>query len=411
MSHLPDRLGVRSRRRVAARGLRQRFIFPDDEELIQAEFAKNIPFALAVARVRRGPGRPGLGGRPDDAGLRGRRVRRLVRHGPSRSPSIARRALQQRADALLVNGGPTRLPACRSGAAASATATPTTTTTPSSAARSPAPGRRPVEVWFTGASAGQARSPARTSPTRVHTDIGGEVLILAAEDVTGLSPAQAARARSTPTTYAAALAAAGYTSDVYDFDVKGRKAPHHLGVLSHYKAVVWETGDDIILRAPGQVAGTAAEGGARHRAGGARLPQRGRQAARERQVRLFAQGANGAYCYNPFAPPECTTPGRTRACRCSTTSSSTGWAPTPTSTTAARTPDGEPVPAAGCRGRVHGLQRHAQRRRARRPTRATRPRSCRRRASCRRHQFPQFASRRRWTGCGRDRRAVRPVHR
>ena len=52
---------------------------------------------------------------------------------------------------------------------------------------------------------------------------------------------------------AAALTAAGNTSDVYDFDTQGRKAPHPLGVLSHYKAVLWETGDDVILRAPGQV--------------------------------------------------------------------------------------------------------------------------------------------------------------
>ena len=54
-------------------------------------------------------------------------------------------------------------------------------------------------------------------------------------------------------------AAAGYSSDVYDFDAMGRQAPHHLGVLSHYDAVVWETGNDIILRAPGQVGGTTSK--------------------------------------------------------------------------------------------------------------------------------------------------------
>ena len=59
--------------------------------------------------------------------------------------------------------------------------------------------------------------------------------------------------------YAAALTAAGYSSDVYDVDVNGRTAPHHLGVLSHYDAVVWETGDDIITRAVGQPGGTAAK--------------------------------------------------------------------------------------------------------------------------------------------------------
>ena len=40
------------------------FIFPDDEELIQAEFDKNIPFALSVAQSAARSGRPGVGGRP-----------------------------------------------------------------------------------------------------------------------------------------------------------------------------------------------------------------------------------------------------------------------------------------------------------------------------------------------------------
>ncbi len=89
----------------------------------------------------------------------------------------------------------------------------------------------------------------------------------------------------------------------------GRRAPHPLGVLSHYDAVVWETGNDIIPRAPGQVGGTAAtmandlelvvrdylnEGGKLLAAG---------------KYNQFAQAANGAYFYNPFQPPECTTPG------------------------------------------------------------------------------------------------------
>ena len=110
---------------------------------------------------------------------------------------------------------------------------------------------------------------------------------------------------------AAALTAAGHTSDVYDFDTQGRKAPHHLGVLSHYEAVLWETGDDIILRAPGQVAGHHDEGRAGHRAVGPRLPQRGRQGCwSAASTRCFAQSANGAYFYNPNAPaePECTDP-------------------------------------------------------------------------------------------------------
>ena len=39
--------------------------------------------------------------------------------------------------------------------------------------------------------------------------------------------------------------------DVYDVDANGRTAATMLGVLSHYDAVVWYTGDDIITREPG----------------------------------------------------------------------------------------------------------------------------------------------------------------
>ena len=91
---------------------------------------------------------------------------------------------------------------------------------------------------------------------RVHDDIGGDVLILAVEDVTGINPAQPGfTSAKYADEMAAALTAAGRTSDVYDFDTQGREPPHHLGVLSHYDAVLWETGDDIILRAPGRVGG------------------------------------------------------------------------------------------------------------------------------------------------------------
>ena len=40
-------------------------------------------------------------------------------------------------------------------------------------------------------------------------------------------------------------------------DARGRKAPTYLGVLSHYNAVVWYTGDDAVTREPGWSAGNA----------------------------------------------------------------------------------------------------------------------------------------------------------
>ena len=97
---------------------------------------------------------------------------------------------------------------------------------------------------------------------------------------------------------------------MYDVDVNDRTAPHHLGVLSHYKAVVWEHGDDIITacgRPTGRYRGRA---GARPRADGPRLPQRGRQAALHGQVRRLRRGANGGLLLQPVrgGAGECTSP-------------------------------------------------------------------------------------------------------
>jgi hypothetical protein len=57
--------------------------------------------------------------------------------------------------------------------------------------------------------------------------------------------------------YTDALSANGIGYDVYDVDANGRIAPSLLGVLSHYDAVVWYTGDDIITRDVGMIGGTA----------------------------------------------------------------------------------------------------------------------------------------------------------
>ena len=111
------------------------FIFPDDEELIQAEFAKNIPFALSVAtsaaRPRTTRSRSSAAPPPDFV------VDPFdVSYGTTqpvavdREAGAARRPMHYRVNGGAHEDGRGR----RSGGAASATATPTTTTTPSSAA-------------------------------------------------------------------------------------------------------------------------------------------------------------------------------------------------------------------------------------------------------------------------------------
>ena len=57
--------------------------------------------------------------------------------------------------------------------------------------------------------------------------------------------------------YTDALNADGIGFDVYDVDANGRTAPDVLGVLSHYDAVIWYTGDDVVTREPGWGPGNA----------------------------------------------------------------------------------------------------------------------------------------------------------
>jgi hypothetical protein len=167
------------------------------------------------------------------------------------------------------------------------------------------PGDR-VEVWFTGNKPRTGVVASEHFTYRVHDDVGGDVLVLAVEDVTGLSPAQTGTTAKYADEVAASLGAAGRSSDVYDFDAMGRKAPHPLGVLSHYEAVVWETGDDVILRSPGQVAGTTARAALETELAVRDYLNEGGKLLVSGQYALFAQGANGSYVYHPDAPPECT---------------------------------------------------------------------------------------------------------
>ncbi len=111
-----------------------------------------------------------------------------------------------------------------------------------------------VEVWFTG---GGEESEHFTFEVK-ETD-PAQVLILAAEDYTGATNVPAYPSAAGPfyvDSYVAALDAAGVSHDTYDVDALNRTVPHHLGVLSHYDAVLWYMGNDFLTREPGQPAGT-----------------------------------------------------------------------------------------------------------------------------------------------------------
>jgi hypothetical protein len=115
-----------------------------------------------------------------------------------------------------------------------------------------------VRVWFEG---GGHRSQSFTYS--VASDSGAPVLIMSAEDYSGKpgaateSPAYADRTKPNYLSYyTAALQASGIGYDVYDVDGRGRTAPDALGVLSHYKAVIWYTANDLFIREAGAPGGT-----------------------------------------------------------------------------------------------------------------------------------------------------------
>ena len=109
-----------------------------------------------------------------------------------------------------------------------------------------------VEVWFEG---GRKGSSHFTYTARSET--GNKVLIMSAENYTaGVPNYPDTTGPSYLTYYTDALDANGVEYDIYDVDRRGNVSPDHLGVLSHYDAVLWYTGDDYLTRRPGQPAGT-----------------------------------------------------------------------------------------------------------------------------------------------------------
>ena len=276
------------------------FNFPDDEKLIQAEFEKNVPFALAVAQSTHDPDDPVSVVNRDAADLVADPF--TVSYGSPQPVAVtAKRSLTGLKLNYSVDGGRTvqsNVSEWQGGERYGETHDDyygefRGTVTGARAGQS-------VRVWFTATDG--LKGPVSSEPFTytVSADTGGDVLILAAEDVTGASLATKLKQAQYADDYADALSAAGYTSDVYDVDVNGRVAPHHLGVLSHYDAVVWETGDDIITREVGQPGGTAAElaldlelAVRDYLNEGGKLLYTGKYAG-------FASAADGVYYYNPF---------------------------------------------------------------------------------------------------------------
>ena len=109
-----------------------------------------------------------------------------------------------------------------------------------------------VQVWFENAN-GNRQSSHFTYTAQ--SESRRRVLVVADENYSGpVSDPPAADAEGPDYTsyYLQALQANGIQADVYDVDAHDMTAPHPLGVLGHYDAVIWEKGDDYVTRRPGQ---------------------------------------------------------------------------------------------------------------------------------------------------------------
>jgi zinc carboxypeptidase len=240
------------------------FVFPDDEALVQEEFERVLPFAQSVAKSAVDPDDPktvtGIETKPfyidsEDPYKRsnpGTQLSFTKSYGdPQPVAVIAKKSLGAVTVKYRINGGAVQSAPTSEWEGGSRY-------DPASVyyhqMRGVVTGTDPgdeVEVWFEG---GGQRSESFTYDAV--SESGNRVLVVAAEDYTGASPVQSAGGPHHADTYVDALAANGQEADVYDVD-DGRLAPDALGVLSHYDAVIWETGDDLVTRTAGRGGGNA----------------------------------------------------------------------------------------------------------------------------------------------------------
>ena len=234
------------------------FEFPDDERLVQAEFRKNIPFALSLARSA---------GDPDDPkSVVGKRVPNFTTDpftvslgSPQTVAVTAKRALKKLTLKYRIGSGKARTAPAKiwRGGERYGRENVNYMAEYRGVVRGARPGQR-VRVWFTG----EKRIPRKGKKARFRTVTSkpftyrvqgagtGDVLIVANEDYTGVNPTYPAGTNAPKylDAHVAAVEAAGYDADTWDVDAQG--VPHHLGALSHYDAVLWYLGDNRITQDP-----------------------------------------------------------------------------------------------------------------------------------------------------------------
>ncbi len=237
------------------------FVFQDSEADVQAVFEKNLAFALDLAKSAAEPdeAQSHLGNQVPDFVP----TTFAVSHGSPQTVEVnAKKSLGRVTAHWRVNGGRERSSSTREFRGGERFGGPGEYFHQLRADVRGINTGDSVQVWF---EAGNGRKTKRSAPFTftVKTNSGNKVLLLTAEDYTGRTAGAPSGPEPHPgplyqDDYEAALQAAGVKYDVYDVDGNGRTAASTLGVLSHYKAVIWQTGDDIYPREPSQPNGTGA---------------------------------------------------------------------------------------------------------------------------------------------------------
>ncbi len=208
------------------------FTFPDDEKLIQEEFAKNIPFALSVAESARTPDRPKSSVGIDAPDFTPAPFTTSYSRGADQEVSVVvRKSVRDKELKYRVNGGRTHDMALKpwKGGERYGGEDNLYFDEYRAKVKDGEPGDK-VEVWFTGETrSGKATSSERFTYTVAERPRADTLVV--AEEGAAATHAQ---------TYVDALKANGRKALVWDVATQG--APDALGVLGHFDTVVHYTG-------------------------------------------------------------------------------------------------------------------------------------------------------------------------
>ncbi|MEW2513072.1 M14 family zinc carboxypeptidase [Streptomyces sp. NPDC046870] len=208
------------------------FNFPDDEKLIQQEFAKNVPFALSVAETAAHPDRPVSSVGLSAADFTPAAFSTSYSRGADQEVSVVvRKAVRDKELKYRVNGGRTRDRALRhwKGGETYGGEDDLYFDEYRAKVRGGEPGDK-VEVWFTGRTRGGKKVSSSHFTYTVAKRPAADTLVVAEE---GTAATQAR-------TYVDALKGAGHRALVWDVATQG--APDALGVLGHFRTVVHYSG-------------------------------------------------------------------------------------------------------------------------------------------------------------------------